>query len=166
MMPNYDIIRVDFDMTNSFGELKTDYVFDTDNGVIISEKHRRVAEIIHDYNSELSLMWIPPSQRDETDEFPFVVVHNKADGLQYPVMWISMEQMDNPQVVLGRLFAGDLAKQNPDKVMAAIDAAEKADKIYREKEAQDRWEDRMNFLSFALETPLHTFKHNGKRYDK
>lgn len=151
-------------MSSPFGELKTDYVFDTENGVILSEKHRRIAEIVNDYNPELSLMWIPPSQRDETDGDPYLIVHTMSNGSQYPVMWIPAEQMDNPQVVLGRLFAGDMAKGGKDRVEKAIEAAEQADKIYRAKEAQDRWDEKMEFLDFALKTPLHTFKHDGKKY--
>jgi hypothetical protein len=150
---------------NPFGELKTDYHFDVDSGTIVSEKHRRIAEIIHDYNRELSLLWIPPSQRGVEDtEPPFVIVHTRADGSQYPVMWIPEEQMDEPQVVLGRLFAGDMAKGDKDRVATAIEAAERADEIYRAKIEQEKWEEKMDFMSFALNTPLHTFKHDGKVY--
>lgn len=152
-------------MTSPFGDLKTDYYFDTENQVIISEKHRRIAEIIQDYNPELSLMWIPTSQRSEEDGPPFVIVHTMANGSQYPVMWIPEEQMDNPQAVLGRLFAGDAAKSGgADRVAKAIEAAEKADEIYRAKVNQERWDAKMDFMDFALKTPLHTFKHDGKRY--
>ena len=151
-------------MTESFGELKTDYHFDTENGVIVSEKHRRIAEIIHDYNPELSLMWIPPGKRDDDDTYPFLIVHTMSNGSQYPVMHLTLEDMDNPQIVLGRLFAGDMAKGGKDRVEIAIEAAESADRIYRAKEAQERWEERMDFLRFAVGTPLHSFKHDGKKY--
>lgn len=156
-------------MTNGsgpFGELKTDYVFDTEHGVIISEKHRRIAEIVHDYNPELSLMWIPPSTRDDTDEFPFLVVHTMSNGSQYPVMHLTLEDMDNPQLVIGRLFAGDMAKHGGDQVLVAIEAAEKADEVYRAKEDEERWAAKMDFVSTFLNSPLNTFKHDGKKYRK
>lgn len=153
-------------MTDAFSQLKTDYHFDTENNVIVSSVHQRIAEIINDYNPELTLMWIPPGKRDEIDEHdPFVIVHTMANGSQYPVMWIPLEQMDNPQIVLGRLFAGDAAKAGgADRIEKATEAAEKADQIYRAKVASDRWDERMEFLDFALKTPLHTFKHDGKKY--
>lgn len=149
---------------NPFGELKTDYHFDTEAGVIVSEKHRRIAEIIHDYNPELSLMWIPPSKRSAEDGDPFLIVHTRMDGSQYPVMWIPEEQMDNPPVVLGRLFAGDMSKGDKDRVQMAMEAAEMAEQVYKAKIDQERWDSKMDFVTFALKTPLHKFKHNGKEY--
>jgi hypothetical protein len=47
--------------------------FPTNDGHWVSEKQRRINEILQDYDPNLQLQWIPPGQRNEKDE-PFRVV--------------------------------------------------------------------------------------------
>src|SRR5690606_41549331 len=102
-----------------------------------------IAEIIQDYNPELSLMWIPPANRTDEDTKPYVVVHTQADGQQYPIFYLTEDELDHR--VLGRIFAADMKKHNPNNVMAEIEAYENAQKILEAKEYEDKMAEKADF---------------------
>lgn len=147
-------------VTNPFA-LGTNYRF-TDDGHIVSAKHQRIAEIIQDYNPELSLMWIPPDKRSEEDAKPFAVVHTKSDGSQYALFYLREEDLNED--VLAAIFYMDMSKHSPRSLELELEAQERARQIYEAKEREERMGEKREFAKFMLKTPLHTFKHNGKKY--
>lgn len=143
--------------------LGTEYHYDTESGTFVSAKQMRIAEILHDYNPELSLMWIPPAQRSHEDIKPYVVVHTKADGSQYPVFYLSEDELDHR--VLGRIFANDMKNHDgADSMMREIEAYENAKKIVEAKELEDKKAEKLDFAKSLIKSHLHTFRHGGKVY--
>ena len=142
--------------------LGSEYHYDTESGTFVSSRHMRIAEIIQDYNPELSLMWIPPANRTDEDTKPYVVVHTQSDGQQYPVFYLTEDELDHR--VLGRIFAADMKKHNPNNVMAEIEAYENAQKILEAKEYEDKMAEKADFAKSLLKSNLHTYRHGGKVY--
>ena len=142
--------------------LGNNYHYDTESGSFVSDKHMRVAEILHDYNPELSLMWIPPASRSAEDTKPYVVVHTQKDGSQYPVFYLSEDELDHR--VLARIFAADMKNHRPDDVLVELDAMEAAKEMMQAKEHEDELAEQREFALSLLRTPLHTYRHKGKVY--
>lgn len=141
--------------------LKTDYHFDPDAGMVLSVKHQRIAQVIHDYNPELRLVWIPPSERSVEDVNPFAVVHDRPNGYSYPIMFLSEDEMDHR--VLARIFEADMARQgnNP---LAKIEANNAAKTILEAKEREDRQAEKKDIAVHILKSKLHKYRHGGKTY--
>lgn len=140
----------------------TNYRFDADSGRIVSAVHQRIAEVIHDYNPELSLMWIPPDQRTTEDSLPFAVVHTRENGIQYPLFYLKEDEVD--ERVLTRIFYMDMSKSSPANMLTMLNAQEAAQKIMEAKEREERIGEQREFAKTLLKSPLHTFKHKGKKY--
>lgn len=137
-------------------------MYDLENGYAINEKHRRIAEIIHDYSHELELQWIPHSDRGPEDLKPYCVVHRQADGQVYPVMYLSESEMDHR--VLKRLFLADMSKARPQDVMNEIEAEEAAKEILKAKELEDKKAEARDFSLSLLKTNKNYYRHGGKVY--
>lgn len=142
--------------------LGNNYRYDPNSGSFVHAKHQRIAEIIHDYNPELELAWIPPANRTAEDTKPFMVIHNQSDGQRYPVFSLSEDELD--ERVLARLFYADMKKHKADTVMTAIEAAEAAEAIYKAKEHEDEMAEARDLATHILKSPLHTYRHGGKVY--
>jgi len=137
-------------------------VFDQDTGMFVSQEHQDIATIIQDYNPELHLVWIKPQDRvSATDrEYPFAIMHFPRDGEPYIVMMIKENELD--QRVLARLFEADQAKGDP---MAKLNAANKAAQVMQEYRRSQEMEELAEFHAALLKSPLHTYRHNGKKYE-
>lgn len=148
-------------MTNSL--LGTEYRFDKESGYILHAQHQRIAEIIHDYNPELELVWIPPDRRDAEDTKPFAVIHRQRDGQQYPVFFIAEDEMDHR--VLGRIFAADMRKHNPNNVIREIEAYENAQRILEAKAYEEKKAEALDLAKHVLKSKLHKYRHDGKVFE-
>lgn len=73
-----------------------------ENGHFISEKQRRINEILHDYDPTLELQWIPPDQRS-ADDVAFRVVHRPPGRPAYVVLTAS----ECDERLLARVFESD-----------------------------------------------------------
>lgn len=142
--------------------LGSNYRFDSDSGNIVSAQHQRIAEIIHDYNPELELMWIPPGKRDAQDTKPFVVVHRQKDGNVYPIFYVGEHEMDHR--VLARIFAADMSRNDPNKILTEIEANEAAQEILKAKKYEDEMAEKRDFAKHLLQTNKNYYRHNGKVY--
>jgi hypothetical protein len=107
----------------------------TPEGYFTSEVHRRVAEIIVDYDPDLRLAFIPYSQRDASDpnEKPYAVVDIKEGHKPHFVMYADEDELASG-ALLARLFNNDLAKVD---VRAKLKAEEDARAIMRMKEEME-----------------------------
>ena len=134
----------------------------SEEGYFISDNHRRVAEIVNDFDRNLEVQWIPPDKRDSLSEKekPFRIIHRgHGDGQPYTVMELSDDEMNGK--VIERLFQSRVDKNDiPAQVRAAQDAA----KVLQLKRLQEEQEATRDFDVFRLKTPLHTFRHDGKVY--
>lgn len=137
-------------------------ILDQDTGRFVSQEHMDIATIIQDYNPELHLVWIKPEDRvtDTDRKYPFAVMHFPRDGEPYIVMMVKENELD--QRILARLFEADQAKGDP---LAKLNAANQAAQVMKEyRQAQER-EELAEFHAALLKSPLHTYRHNGKKYE-
>lgn len=118
----------------------------TQEGVFISDKWQRLAEILEDFDPNLELRWIPPSNRtDPTDKSrPYAIVHAAPGKREYIVMFAG--ETDNPQNILAKLFEGNLNKSDPNRTIDAANAAAQAFEMKRNMEEMEERHDMMHFL--------------------
>lgn len=106
--------------------------FPTNNGEFISEKQRRINEILKDYDPQLELQWIPPGKRNEKDE-PFRVICRPLNG--YPYLICTGLEAD--ERLLTTVFRADAASKGKN-LMAWLDDYNAAKGIYNAKVNQER----------------------------
>ena len=135
------------------------YILDKASGHALSDQHTRIAEIIQDYNPELELAWIPPSDRTAFDAKPFAIIHNQPDGLRYVVGTFSEAEMDHR--IIAHLFKHDVRHND---VHAMVEAENNAKEVLRLKEIQDEHEDRLAMGKAMVKTRKSVWRHGGKKY--
>lgn len=129
-----------------------------DDGHFISEKVAYISEIVHDFNPNLQLVWIPPENRGEGDTTPPFAIMDTSPGREpYIVFTIQEDELD--ERVLAKLFRGDLTKHD---VLAEIEAGEKARQVLDLKRRMEAAEERQDFIKTVVGSGLHSFKHNGR----
>lgn len=139
-------------------------------GEFLSSKAARLAEILHDYNPYLELVFIPSSKRDDTDTHPFAIRDNSpwrlgAGGQGYIVRHISERELEDPASILKWLFEGDLSKHGMSDIMARAKAAEAAEKLLKLKKEQDIAAERQELAAALVKggrDGKHFFRHAGK----
>lgn len=97
----------------------------------ISEKQRRINEILQDYDPQLQLQWIPPGNRNEKDH-PFRVVCFPSNGHAYLVC----TAMEADERLLATVFAAD-QKRHGENVLTWLDNYNGAKKLYNAKRNQE-----------------------------
>lgn len=106
--------------------------FPTNEGNWISEKQRRVNEILQDYDPKLQLQWIPPGRRNDEDH-PFRVVCFPENGHPYLVC----SALEADERLLATVFRAD-AKRRGKNLLSWLDDYNAAKTIYNEKINHDR----------------------------
>jgi hypothetical protein len=101
--------------------------FPTNDGNWISEKQRRINEILTDYDSKLQLQWIPPGHRNEKDE-PFRVVCFPPNGHPYLVC----TAMEADERLLATVFESDQRKRGSN-LLTWLDNYNSARELYAAK---------------------------------
>lgn len=128
-----------------------------DDGTWVDENFERLARVVQDYDHNLVLAWIPTDKRTRDDKKPYAVVDTRTG---HPVMYAS--ELETPVDILERLFNADNNKGN---VLDRLEARENAEKALRMKEWIDRKDEANDMAKFFIKSPLHTIKHNGKKFD-
>ena len=139
-------------MTHIFGEA---YIA-TEEGYFVSAEHRRIAEIIADYDPELQPLFIPEGKREPGDA-PFAVLHSPAGRPPY----VDFYDDDCDERLLSRVFANDLSKNDVWAQLEKADAAREAIKLKRE---MDKAEERKDLVEHIIKSPKSTYKHDGVKY--
>lgn len=128
-----------------------------------------LASVIHDYNSSLRLRRVPDRERDTLHEkqFPFVICQVVAeDGTAVPVMWLSEEEVARPAWVIERLFLSDNKKHGKGGVLARIEAHERAEEVWKQRQIDDETERKLEMLKAMYNTPLHIYRlGKGRKMD-
>lgn len=149
----------------SISALSSSGTWDSTSGAFINDDHRRLAEILHDYNPYFSLVWIPPSDRTVEDVKPYAIVDNSPNVESYIMRTLSEEEMKNPTAILQWVFEGDLNRNRPGDVLAKIEAEELARKLMDTKREEDfiaAQEDLMAFMVSGGREKKHYVKHDGQ----
>ena len=124
-------------------------IFDPKSGYALSIEHQRIAEVIHDYDPALSLVWIPPSERSLNELHPFAVVHSPSDAPPYIVMRLKESEVDHR--VLARLWGADAKNGNVLDKIEAEDAARKALELKRQ---EDEIEEAREKAAWMIKAPV------------
>lgn len=142
-------------------------VWDSESGEFINSGHQRLAQILKDYSPYLSLVWIPPKDRDATDTKPYAILSDMPGRPPHIIRYLSESEMSNPTEVLAWVFEGDVTKHRPGDILAKIEARERARKLMEIKKQQDDAEAAMDFVAFAVSSKSpHYMRHNGKIFRK
>lgn len=139
--------------------------WDSESGAFINEDHRRLAEILHDYNPYFSLAWIPPKDRLAEDTKPYAIIDSSPNVDQYIMRMLSEEEMKNPTAVLQWVFEGDLNRNRPGDVLAKMEAEELARKLMDTKREEDflaAQEDLTAFMISGGRDKKHYVRHDGQ----
>jgi hypothetical protein len=123
-------------------------VWDSDSGAFISAKMQRMAEVLSDYNSNFSLVWIPPKNRDATDVKPYAILDSTPGIPQYIMRYLSEVEMSDPAAVLAWIFDGDLSKHRPVDIITRIENRENAERLLELRKEVDAAEDRQSHVAF------------------
>lgn len=143
-------------------------VYDSRVRDFISDRHRRMAEILYDYNPTLSLEFVPSMDRDETDTKPFRIKETPTDGRPpYVVRYLTEREMDDPVQVLEWVWEGDFRKHSPDAVFDRLEARRIARELMEEKKQEDEREQRVDLLANLTsggKDGLHYYRHGGTTF--
>jgi hypothetical protein len=134
------------------------HIWHPDHG-FLSEQHRRIAEIIQDYEPTLFLAFVPPKIREANEEYPFALIHSPIGKPQYVVRRLKEDEVN--EGLLAWIWASDNERNSP---LVMIEKKEAAERVLRLKEEEDRMAAGHEFMQAVIKSPLHTYKHNGKKY--
>jgi len=124
--------------------------WNSDLGEFVSDDHQRLAEIIHDYNPAMSLLYIPQRDRAGEVSFPFAIKEEQLGAEPVIIRYLTADQMRRPNEILAWLFEGDLRKHRPQDVLARLEAEDLADKLLSLKKLEDETADREDKVAFAV----------------
>lgn len=105
--------------------------FPASDGSFISEKQRRINEILKDYDARLELQWIPPGKRNDKDE-PFRVICRPPNGHPYLIC----TGLEADERLLTTVFRAD-AKRRGKNLLSWLDDYNAAKGIYNAKVNHD-----------------------------
>lgn len=144
-------------------------VWDSESGDFLTNNHRILAEILHDYNPHFSLVWIPPKNRDDTDSRPFAILDSSPGLAPYVMRYLSEREMDNPDAILAWIFDGDLSKNRSVDVLQRMDNRNNAKELMRLKKEEEEREDRIELGAFMFSggrNRLNRVRHGGQVIDR
>jgi hypothetical protein len=130
------------------------------DGVWVNSKINSIIEVIRIDHPTLDVRWIPRDKRDPEDA-AFCIVEKLRDGREVVAFFVQTEA-DFDERVLARIYQADMAKKGV--TLEAIDAHNEAVKTLRMKDALDKEAERVDIAQHVLKSPLHVYKHDGKRY--
>ena len=140
-------------------------LYSSEFGEFLPSKAARLAEVLHDYNPYLELVFVPSSQRDDTDTHPFAIRDNSPWRKPYIVKHITEREIENPEAILAWLFEGDLSKRGLSDIMARSKAKEAAEQILKHKREAEIAEERQDLVAAITRggrNRLNSFRHNWK----
>lgn len=149
----------------SISAISVSGTWDSASGAFLNEDHRRMAEVLADYNPYFSLVWIPPKDRTAEDIKPYAILDSSPNIKPYVMRYLSEEEMKNPSAILSWIFEGDLNRNRPGDVLAKIEAEELARKLMDTKREHDilaAQEDLTAFMVSGGRDKKHYIRHNGE----
>lgn len=126
--------------------------FPANDGSWISEKQRRVNEIIQDYDPKLQLQWIPPGRRNDEDH-PFRVVCFPQNGRPYLVC----TSLEADERLLATIFQAD-AKRRGKNLLTWLDDYNNAKAIYNAKVNHERLQEAHEIAQAVIRNNKSSYK--------
>lgn len=135
-----------------------DIYIPNEDGHFVSEKQRRIAEILQDSYPNLQLQWIPTDKRSAQD-YPFRVV-DASPGKQPYVVCFAHECDER---LLARIIQADTTRND---VQNALDAHNAALEALRLRERNDRNMEAHELAFSILRSKKIHYKHGGLDFGK
>lgn len=120
-----------------------------------SVKAQRIAEILQDYDPNLSLEWIPEGAEPGMDRFRVVCTPPNAPA------YVVCSSNEADEVLLAKVFDSDNAKGN---VLSRLNSHNAAMEALRLKAQMDEAEEAQDFASWAIRQTRRVM-HNGYRFE-
>lgn len=130
------------------------------NGMFISAKVSRIVELIREHDSNLDVKWIPEKLRGPGDA-AFAITEKLRDGSEVVAFYIQSEK-DFDETVLARVYEADNAYHN---VQTMMESHNRAIKAVEEAKLADERAQHIDLMRSMVTTRLHTYKHNGNKYN-
>lgn len=134
------------------------YILDSETGTFISQEHRRIAEIINEYDETLQLIWIPVGKRTG-ETHPFAILHSPDNKAPYIVRKVKESEVN--EQLIAWLWTNDT---NRNDVHAMLEAYDDARQAVEHKKAIEAAEEQAEVAGAILKSPLNVYRHNGKIY--
>lgn len=138
----------------------TDLPIPLNDGHWVSAKVNRVIQILQDYDSSLTVMWIPPEKRDNDDE-AFLVVEMTPQGPK-PVFAVKSEEYMDERL-LEQIYRYDTHKHGD--VLSEIDARNKARRDMVRAKHEEEMQAAHELAQSILKSPKVRYRHNGVVYE-
>jgi hypothetical protein len=136
--------------------------FPTNDGNWVSEKQRRINEILQDFDPNLQLQWIPPGRRNEKDE-PFRVVCFPTNGHPYLIC----TAMEADERLLATVFSAKQANKGGN-LLSWLDNYNRAKEIYNAKINHERRQEAREMAASIAASDKSSYKlynHRGELID-
>ena len=124
-----------------------------------SDLHRRVAEVINDWDPTVFLAYVPPEERAFNEEFPFALLHQPEGRPSYIIRKLRPEEVNESLITW--LWSNDLASTD---VFGTLEAQDRAREALRLKEKLERKEELQALGTAILKSPKSIYKHNEITY--
>lgn len=125
----------------------------------MSERLLRVSEIINDYEPTLFIAPIPDEIRNANPGKSHALIHEGPDGIVYVVRVLAEEEITED--LLAWVIAHD---NNKTDVLGQLEAKDAANRLMALKAEMEKREEMKDIGKSILNSPLHTYRHNGKVY--
>jgi hypothetical protein len=141
--------------------------YSAEHGQALDGGAQRLAEILHDYNSNFEMQFIP--ERARTHEDPYRIVDNTPGLPQSIVRYITVEDMKQPHKVLAEIFQGDLRYHTVYSILEAQELEETAAKLFDLKRQSDKADEDADLLAFQISggsDRKHYIRHGGQTLER
>lgn len=127
----------------------------------------RLADVLHDYNPYIQLVFIPPRDRSETDVYPYALQDTSPWRPPNIIKHLTEREVEDPASVLAWLFEGDLSKHSLVDIMDRVKLKEQAERLVKIQEEEDRRQERIELSAALIQGGIdkkHFYRHNGKTF--
>lgn len=131
-----------------------------DNGMFFSAKVSRIVELIREHDPRLDVKFIPRDKRSEGDAV-FAITERLATGREVVAFYVNTEE-EFDERVLARIFQGDNTRNN---VQDRVECQNRAARAIEQRRKQDQMDEAHDMAASMWNSPLHTYRHNGKKLD-
>lgn len=130
-----------------------------EDGSWVSQKVSRIIELIHEYDPNLEVRWIPPAARTR-GEAAFAIVELTPQGPR--TAFLVQDESDFDERILARIYNADTRVHG--NVMPRLADMERAQREYKQKVYQEELAEAHEQAKFLWKTPKHRVQLGKNRF--
>lgn len=131
------------------------------DGRWINANHRRLCELINQYDPTMHLVWVPPEERQPGDTHPFGILHQQPGKPDQIIFTLTEVDMEVPHKILARVAENDLRTHD---VFKRLDIEAQAERVWKAAKREEEIAERNDLRKHILKSPLHSYKHGGTEW--